>query len=188
MRLAPSLVTATTDALIEEAVTIEEARKACHVEHTEDDAEIKGYVRTAFEWLQPPSGWLGRSVLTQTLRLDLAGWHLTPLDLPAAPVASISSIKYFDTDNAEQTLDSGAYFLDGATVLWTASFNEPAVYDRPSAVRITYVAGYAADALPRPIKQGILQLTAHLYQHRGDAPEEMPPTVQALLMPFRLWA
>lgn len=184
-RLTPTLVTATTSALLEEAVTLEQARKACHVEHTEDDTEIAGHLRAAMEWLQPPTGWLGRSMLTQTLRLDMPAWLRCSIELPAGPIVSISSVKYFDADNAEQTLAGANYFQDGDALVFVDAFTEPTLYRRPGAVRIEYIAGYTAAAMPAPLKNALLQLTAHFYQHRGDTEAAIPPTVYDLCAPFR---
>lgn len=185
MILAPSLITPAAT----RPVTIEAARKACRVDTTDDDDEIEGYIDVAVSWLQPPTGWLGRSLLECTLRLDLPGWPRCVMELPAGPVRAIEHIKYFDDDNAEQTLSSGAYLLDGDALVWTDAFAEPSLYSRPGAVRITYNAGYAnADALPAALKQGVLLLVAHLYEHRGDVSEDLPAAVQALLMPFKRWA
>lgn len=183
MRRVPVVTTAATAEALAAWVSIDAARKACHIDHTDDDAEIASYLRAAFDWLQPPEGWLGRSTLTQDLRLDLAGWPLTPMELPAGPVASIASIKYFDDDNAEQTLSVSHYFLDGDVLLWKASFPEPALYERPGAVRIAYSAGEAKP--PETIKTALLQLTAHFYQHRGDTGQGLPDSASALLSPFR---
>lgn len=183
MRRVPVVTTAATAEALAGWVSMDAARKACHIDHTDDDAEIASYLRAAFDWLQPPEGWLGRSTLTQELRLDLPGWPITPMELPAGPVASIASIKYFDADNAEQTLGASHYFLDGDVLLWKATFPEPSLYDRPGAVRITYAAGEAAP--PETIKTALLQLTAHLYQHRGDTNQPMPDTALGLLSPLR---
>lgn len=184
MILAPSLITPAAS----RPVTTEAARKACRVDHTDDDGEIETYIDVAVSWLQPPTGWLGRSLLECTLRLDLPGWPHCVIELPAGPVRAITSVKYFDDDNVEQLLDSGDYFLDGDALVWSEAFCEASLYNRPGAVRITYTAGYAdGDALPAALKQGVLLLVAHLYEHRGDVSEELPASVQALLMPYKRW-
>lgn len=156
-------------------VSVDEARAHLILDHRDDDTLLAGFIRTALDWLTPPSGWLGRSLMRQTLRLDMPTWCFRPIELPAPPIVSVTSIKYFDAVNAEQTLDPSDYFLDEDTLLWGATFTEPQLYARPYAVRITYLAGYEnAAALPPAIKAGLLQLVAHWYENR-DAVSTLGP-------------
>jgi uncharacterized phiE125 gp8 family phage protein len=148
-------------------VSVEDARAHLVLDHREDDTLLAGYLRTALDWLTPPRGWIGRSLMRQTLRLDMPTWCLRPIELPAPPLVSVTSIKYFDADNAEQTLDPTCYLLDEDTLVWTRHFTEPALYERPFAVRITYLAGFEnAAAMPAAIKTGVLQLVSHWYENR----------------------
>ncbi|MGE0828947.1 MAG: head-tail connector protein [Hyphomonadaceae bacterium] len=175
-------------------VSVDDARRHCAVDHADDDAQIEGFIRAALDWVQPPIGFLGRSIMRQTLRLDLPCWPYEPLQLPAGPIDAVMSVKYFDPDNAEQTLDEANYFLDEDTLLWTAAFSEPALYLRPGAVRITYTAGYeSADAIPAPIVLALKMCVAHWYENREIVASQgelnmIPLGAQDLLAPYRLWA
>lgn len=167
-------------------VSLDEACAACRVDHIDDNAEIEGYIETAVQWLQPPLGWLRRSMLQQTLRLELRNWPCHEFELKAGPVSEITGITYFDSLNAEQTLDPSSYFLDGDALVFGRFFWPPITYCRPGAVRITYVAGYAdAQSLPRPIRSAVLAIVAHLYTNRGDVGVSMPTQVEELLAPLR---
>lgn len=167
MRLSPRIVTPAVEAAW--PVSFDEAKKSCDIDHADDDEELRAMVQTAIDWLQPPMGCLRVSIARQTLRLDLPCWPVKSLTLPAGPVVTIGSVKYFDQDNAEQTLSSSYYFADEDTLLFTDTFAAPSIYDRPGAVRITYDAGYGegGQACPNQIKLAIKQAVRHWYDNRG---------------------
>lgn len=178
---------------------IAEAREACRVDGAADDVEIKRKLRVAFEWLQPPTGVLFKSVLKQKLRFGIPNFSgdpqrlFAPIELPAGPVSEILSIKYSDADNAEQTLDPSTYFQDDDWVLFTNTFADPDTYARPNAVRIEYYAGVATAAdIPIGLKEAIFLITGHLFENRGDdgsAPDiDSVPGVADLIRPHRFRA
>lgn len=175
-------------------LSVAEARAHCHVAHDEHDAYLEALIGAAFQWLQPPAGWLGRSILSQTLRQDLRAWPYREFRLTCGPVSAISSVKYFDQDNVLQTVSPSSYFLDGETLIFAAAFAAPSLYCRPGAVQIEYVAGYAgADAVPKPIRQAMLLLIGHWYENReavtvGDVSKHLEVAVDALCFPFRKWS
>lgn len=55
-------------------------------------------------------------------------------------------------------------------------------------VEIDYLAGYGdeATAIPQPIVNAVLLMTAFLYERRGDDEGEMPRAARALLEPYRI--
>lgn len=168
-------------------VSRDDAKTFCDVQHDEDNGDIDSFLATALAWLQPPFGILRLSIARQTLRLDLPCWP-GPIELPAGPVDSITSVKYFDTTNVEQTIDGSSYFLDNDTLMWADTFAAPAVYTRPSAVRITYLTGF--EILPDVVKTAILMCVKHWYDNRDavmavGALNMMPLGVDDLLHSYR---
>lgn len=162
MRLSPVVVTPTAaDAM---PVDKDAVKKHAWIDHDDDDELVDSLLLTAFEWLQPPAGCLRYSIAPQTLRVDLPCWPASGLELPAGPVTSISSVKYFDTANAEQTVDAAYYFADSNALVWKDTFTWPVLYTRPGAVRITYVAGFTAT--PERIKTAIKACVKHWYDNR----------------------
>jgi len=192
MRLVPRIETPAVEAAW--PVDLALAKKICIVEDTtEFDAELGLFLATAIGWLQPPFGCLRLSIATQTLRLDLPCWPSCSVELPAGPVQSIASVKYFDQSNVEQTLDGANYFLDNEDLIWADTFAAPAHYARPSAVKIRYIAGYAVDAVDRPavIRTAILQCVKHWFDNRDavaavGAMNMMPLGVDDLIASYRV--
>ena len=90
-----------------------------------------------------------------------------------APLASVSSVKYYDTSNAQQTLSTDYYEVDITNSLYGRiglkyGQSWPSIYDRFDAVIIQFLAGYAsAAAIPQQIKDGLLYKIQELY-YGGD--------------------
>lgn len=86
------------------------------------------------------------------------------------PVSSITSIQYYDTDNAQQTLSTSIYSLDAASGLVYLQYDQswPDTVSRWDAVTVTYVVGYgsAASSVPAIAKQAMLLLIAHYFENR----------------------
>lgn len=86
------------------------------------------------------------------------------------PVASISSITYLDTAGSSQTWASSNYTLDAnraePTIFLTYDGTFPALRTIENAVTITYVAGYAAGAIPQMVKHAVLLQVAHAFMQR----------------------
>jgi len=167
MRLVPRIVTPAADAAW--PIDLAMAKKLCVIEDTSEfDAELGLFLATANQYLQPPFGILRLSIAEQTLCLDLPCWPACSIELPAGPVRSIAHVKFFNESNVEQTLDGSNYFLDNNELIWADTFSAPAHYTRPSAVRITYVTGYAADAADYPaiVKTAIGMMVKHWFDNR----------------------
>jgi uncharacterized phiE125 gp8 family phage protein len=200
-------------------VTLDQAKANLRVDNTDEDAFITSLIQVVSAGLDGPDGLLGRSLVIQTLelRLDafpptcfdddrslcLQGEHRwsyahTDIPLPFPPIVSITSVKYFDTDGADQTLTSSAYQVLAAAgrarISLVSGQSWPDAPFRREGIRIRYVAGYGADdiAVPAPIRHAILLKVANLYTNRESvvldsrAAIEMPQSAEALLAPYRV--
>ena len=55
-----------------------------------------------------------------------------------------------------------------------------------SAIAVTAGFGLAAADVPEPLRQAILILVAHWFEHRGNSnPPPLPLTLDALICPWR---
>lgn len=147
----------------------------------------------------------GRAFVQRTLELTLSCFEHC-IALPFPPLASISSVKYIDTNGALQMVSASDYQVD--------TYAEPGllkpaygVTGWPSvrssdfnAVQVRYVAGYApvgsptdyASGVPEPVKQWMRVRIAQLYEHReaivaGTIVAPLPRDfVDGLLDPYRV--
>lgn len=141
------------------------------------------------------------SLVQRTMRLVTAGW--TRLELLRGPVQEVLAVSYYDSANAIQTLDPASYYVTEdhvPQVRLLSGAAGPALYDRPDAVRVDYIAGYApagspaatqedyAGNVPDLIKSALKLYVGDLYENRmtGSAANPADPNgpVAALLADF----
>ncbi|WP_368911603.1 head-tail connector protein [Taklimakanibacter deserti] len=194
MMLKPVLVT--PPAADKPLVSLADAKKHLRVDHVDDDGYIEGVIAAATAWLDGYSGVLGRALIDQTWRLNMDCWPACRIRLPLAPVSAITSIKYYDGADAQQTLSATNYSLVedalSPAAQWAFNASLPALHERPDAIEVLFVAGYGATAsdVPRAIRHAALMLIAHLYENRetvlvGTNAQTLPFAVDALIAPFR---
>jgi uncharacterized phiE125 gp8 family phage protein len=171
----------------------------------DDDELIAGYIAAARAHLEEICG---RSFLSTTWDFTIdyewpwildvdQGRHVRMIELPRAPLASVTSISYVDGAGATQTLAGSQYTVDGGGAIGRIyeAYNAtwPTVRSQPRAITVRFVAGYGADAVsvPETIKQATLLLTTHFYQQRepvvvGTSVLKLPFAVDALIDPHRV--
>lgn len=173
-------------------VTIEEARLQCRVlgEDADDTAYLTALITVATDHVEK---YTGRAIVEQTWELVADGFA-DEMMLARGPVRSIVSVKYFDIDDAEQTLDAATYELDDVSdpqlLLKAPGASWPAVAEGRNRVIVRFTAGY--DAPPPAIRMAILLLIGLWFNNREAATEaelsEMPHAVEALLVNYRSFA
>jgi len=190
MAFSPVLITPPSGAV----VSIDEAKAWLWVDHDYDDVLISSMISAAVGNLEGRNGILGRCFLTQTWRQDFAGWGAESyLRLPFSGVSAVV-IKYYDGDDALQTVSSSLYQLVedecGSYVSFLSGFSEPSVYAKPAPVQVTMTCGYGeASAVPDPIKAAIQMMVAGWYAARESVSEKqmhvVPNGVLSMLSPYR---
>jgi uncharacterized phiE125 gp8 family phage protein len=188
---------------VEEPLTVAELKTWLRVEHTTDDTLIESLGKTARAMAER---WLGRQLITATWMLTLdgfpwpGGWqfmeapqiHPDPhtIRLPKAPLQSVTSIQYYDMADTLQTLASTVYVVDATTdpgrIVLAMAKVWPVTRLKPGAVRITFVAGYAAaSSVPEELKLAIRIAVAFWYENRGESLDRgelsLPMASQSLL-------
>jgi len=111
------------------------------------------------------------------------------IDLDARPVRSITSISYYDTDNASQTVSASDYTLDNfgrvPRIRFRPEYTFPDLYDdRPRPIVIIMVMGYQASDLPSDIRQAIRYMVADMYQHRDNPVRDKVSAIDRIVRRF----
>lgn len=172
-------------------ISIDDAKEHLGVEDIDDDnVKIAALIDVVTAALDGYSGLLGRALVTQTWRQDYVDFE-DRLSLPLGPVASITSVKYRDTSDVEQTWAAANYRLLtdslGAYVARLPNISWPAVGTRDAPLSITYVAGYgAAAAVPAPIKHAaLIDLERHYNVLNDVERRQLDDAYNRLIAPYR---
>lgn len=176
-----------------EPLLVDELKLWCKMDFDDDDATFKLLIKAARKWFEKA---LDRQLVTATWRVK--GWAFPPreIELPYPPLRSVGSITYKDASLATQTLSSSAYDVITAqtpgVVQPRDGYSWPTVGTNPTAVTITFDAGYGTPAaVPEDVKVGISLLAAHWYANReavaAGAMTQIPLAVDSIVAAARAY-
>ena len=174
-------------------LTTAEAKTHLKVDTSADDDYIDNLVSAATESAQI---FTNRYFINTTITQHGDTWSDIET-LFKSKVSSITHIKYFDSDNSEQTLATSVWLSDinhqPARIGLKPSQSFPSLADRINAVNCKYVVGYgsAASDVPEGIREAVLLTIGNLYENRqevvvGRIATELPKSAQYLLEQFKV--
>ena len=152
----------------------------CRLSGAEVDAQSDSIIRKLKAAREACERVTGRQLITATWELRLDEFPDGESDfvvdgedivLPLPPLQSVTSIKYLDEDNVEQTLSSSYYVAEPAgptersRIVLAEGCTWPSTYEAPGAVRIRFIAGYgtAGSSVPAELLESILDYAAASY-------------------------
>lgn len=149
-----------------EPVTLAEAKAHVAAIGDSDDTLLARLISAAVDALDGADGRLGRCLILQKWRLDLAGFPSGYLRLPLPPVISVESVSFIDSAGDEQPFADFEVMGIGSTgdcilaprTLWP--------YARVATVEFTAGFGAAAGDVPEDIRNAILSAVATSYALR----------------------
>jgi uncharacterized phiE125 gp8 family phage protein len=153
-------------------------------ELVEDEALLDLLIQASREDIEEKTG---RSLITQEREIKLDYFPcFESLYLTFGPVQSVEAVKYYDSDEVEQTLDSDLYWVDThSTIARIVIKNSwPATKTRPNAITVEYTAGYGDTAaeVPAPLRSAVLSGVGWYYENRDQPiPHEL---VDPLIWPY----
>lgn len=176
-------------------VSVAEAKRQISLVGDELDAYVAQLIEVATETAEH---WTGRALTTQTWRLTLDEFPCE-IYLPRPPLLAVTTVEYVDANGALQTLSAANYLVasDKQPAVVTAAYNTiwPVTRSQREAVRVTYTAGYGANAsdVPLGIRHAILLLVATWFANReavvtGTISTELSLSVAALLDGYKTGA
>jgi len=175
-----------------EPVTVAEAKAHLRVDGEAEETLIASLILTSRLHVEAA---LGLALLTQSWRLSLDAWPAArDVELPLYPLQSVDELRVRDAAGAATVIGAGAYVADiGSRAPRLVRKGPLPVPGLPAnGIEIDFTAGYGDDPgdVPAPIREALLLLVAHWYEHRdpievGGADTAVPGAVSALLAPYK---
>ena len=171
------------------ALTVKEAKDHLRVPGNADDVYIAGLVDTAIKNVEHRTGF---KLMSQTVEMRINGFpNKKTLSLETGKVTSVTSVKYDDTDDTEQTWAATNYWEDviskEASITHKDTVWPNTERGKPSSVRIRFVAGWTDHHdVPAHFKTAIKLLVGSWYNNReevitGTIVTTLPVGVDAIL-------
>ena len=165
-------------------ITLGDAKLHLRVDDDSEDDLITALIQSATKSAEHHTG---LKLLRETA-YTLMGLFYDEVRFFRNPVYQISSITYYDKNNALQTLSTSHYYSQVVNGVYTIRFHEtPETYNRMDCVKITFTCGFAtANEVPQDIKSAIKLMIGHLYENRqgvlvGTITSELPIGIKYLL-------
>lgn len=177
-----------------EPLTAAEAKLHLRVDHADEDALITRLITAARQYVE--------NLCSRTLIDTVYYLHLDEfpdvIEFPRAPLDSVVALTYYDTAGSNQTLTATTDYVVNEEAVPPRCFpaygkSWPATYAIEQAVRVEFKAGYgtAGSDVPEAIRQALLMLIGHWYEHResvtvGVVSSVLKDAVDALLSSYRI--
>lgn len=155
-----------------EPITLAEAKLFLRVDASGEDQLIDALIVAARQMVEEHTS---RRCITQTIELSFDGVPAERvLPIPFAPVASISSIVSYDTDNAATTFSANDYRLDTHSlpnrIVLDDDASWPSDLRQTNSLLVTAVLGYGssgASVTDKALMGAMKLLITHWYEHRN---------------------
>lgn len=153
-----------------EPISVLEAKTFLRIDGDDEDALLTDMIAAARLAAEEQTG---KSLITQSWQIAFDSSPPPVVQLPFAPIQSVTSVITLDEAGDETVISPSHYYLNALEEL---VFN---AIPMGHMVRIRYVAGYgdAASDVPTDMAQAMLLHVAHLFEHR----DSMTPPLAAQL-------
>ena len=190
-----------------EPLSLQEVKEYLRVDDATDERVVQPLIIAARQFAEEH---MNRALMQQTITLNLdttietenplwEGMRTAPdinyyknyVVLPRSPVISVTSLKTYNDSDTASTMAASKYYVDTqrepARIVLRTGETFPTALRVANAIEVVYVAGYtSAYAVPEPIRMGMLQHIAYMYEHRGDMYEAQgaPTLMKSLYAPY----
>ena len=173
-------------------VTLPQVKEHLRVSFSEQDVLIQSYIDSAIDYIENQTG---RKLMTQTWSLICNTWAEVIEVINFGQLQSVSSIKYLDENEDEQTVSTNDYKVSGiGTDKGKIVFYSEGDFDYPSVfqvepITIEFICGYdllvddtLPNLIPKSLQDAIKFKVSELY-----ADECAYDIVKTFFNPYRLW-
>ena len=178
----------------DEPISVKQMQEHLRIDSDTDINTVNDMLKVARQYIEE---YTNLALSAQTYKLELDEFPSGEIELYYGPVQAITSIKYYDTSDVQQTLDSSLYRTDltskKARIQSTDSW--PSTKSRVNAVEVIFTTGYQTpDSVPSPIKGAIKLLVSHFYENRqeevimqGGSLTSLEFGYKNLIAPYKIW-
>ena len=176
-----------------EPITVGQAKAHLRIDHDEEDTFLTSLISTSRLQIEAA---LDLALITQSWSWRFDSWpggH--EVQLPLWPVQSVDTVRTACKCEAFLAKSADEFILDGTSkparlISKSGAWPQPGI---PAlGIEIAFKAGFgdAANDVPEPIRQALLMLVAHWYEHRepleiGTEATSIPNAISGLLRPYR---
>lgn len=175
-----------------EPVSLAEAKEHLNIDHDDKDSLIQLYISAARAFIE---SYCHIIIAESEWELTYDAFPSGAIEIPLAPLISVTSVEYDDENGDEQTVYSVDYVVDtGQSFGWivpVSGFSWPATISGVSTVRIRFMAGWPNDSgvstVPPSIKSACLLMVGNFFANREASATGLSPLplgVEALISPY----
>jgi len=175
-----------------EPVSLADVKAHLRIEQDEDDALLAAAIASARIHVEVATR---RALIRQNWRVYLDEWPKgRAIELPVAPVISVNAVTFYDIVGAPTLWDAANWRLEAMANparLVAKVRPAPALYDNGIEIEVTAGYGVSSIDVPAPLRQAILILVTHWYEHRGMVGHDLagaiaPAGFEALIAPYKV--
>ena len=177
-----------------EPVSLAEAKAHLRLDADDEDAWLAAAITAARVHVEAKTR---RVLVEQGWRIYLDAWPKQRIvAVPIAPLITVDAVTVYDPAGDPIVVDPADYEADTVSVPGRLFLSSPVpvlVGRAVNGIEIDVTAGYGPTSIdvPAPLRQAIMMLTAHWYEHRGavghDLAADVPPLgFDALIAPYRV--
>lgn len=177
-----------------EPVTLADAKAHLRLDSDDDDQLLTAAIVAARVHVEALTR---RLLIEQGWRVYLDRWPKKRIvTLVPAPLISVDAVTVYDANGDPSVVDADDYEVDTVAVpgrLVLSGSAPVAVGKAVNGIEIDVTAGYGPSSVdvPAPLRQAIVRLVAHWYEHRGAVGHDMAGSVpplgfDALIAPYRI--
>lgn len=177
-----------------EPVTLNEVKRQRNITGSDDNEELTRLIYAARRYAE---NYTGRAFITQVWDLFFDSFP-QKIEVPFAPLQSVTHVKYTDTDGVQQTLSDTLYTVNtnAEPGYIIPAYNEdwPDTRAVPDAVEVRFIAGYgdAETDVPQDLRNALFLLIGDWAENTEDSiigasRADVSFSVRTQLDTYRMW-
>ena len=156
-------------------ITLNSAKKYLRVNHIHDDEMIKDMLDVVCAMAE---NYIGIKLSVASWKISIHGNLPSRIKLLKAPINKIESFKIYKNNGEISYLSKDHYDLYENYIWMKRGY----ITEKSE---IIYSVGYKVEELPAPIKQGMLEHLAKIYDMRGSD-QALPLSAKSLYQPYKI--